>query len=443
MKRSALHKQHRSLTFLLPAHSSPARVASNSCSSPLGFIPCHNMAEGLPPRPGVVMFDRSAEQAFYNSNFTATGRDTVTVNVAVATAGQAPSLPIQERRSRVSDPSLISRFLRVFRRNTRQSYNRDQASRDAEVSSPPALPVPSPPSRPHLSDVAVLSDGSSLSFIDRPSKSPQPRSSASNEEEVYERSFLPKGQGHPMYNPSPLGASVKLGDIGIITQDGFQSFGNLYVPRDQNKFSIDPPPDCDVVHQSEKFQEGQTFVTGMEDAKRPTNEIKGMDPISTFEFHCRQDQGAVLAIPSSAQLDTLSPLSTNELRKYLCDQGIRLMMHLRDKHYLDPGQSLYVATGAIKSDSWGIAVHTSPMREPYNHIVLARRTGKGSGAFTDTYGWTSKGNADARYGVSSSVDNDGRRTKDQSLFLRGFLITPSTNLKPPITSGRRRGLICR
>lgn len=153
--------------------------------------------------------------------------------------------------------------------------------------------------------------------------------------------------------------------------------------------------------------------------------------IDNFEFHCRQTQGAVLAITSSAQLDTLSPLSRNELRQYLCGHGTQLLAHLQGTNHLAPGESLYVVTGTIKSDSWAIAVHTTPMKEPYDHIVLARRADKGTGALPDTYEWTSKGNADARYGVSRSLDDDERRAKDQSLFLRGFLIAPSTKLRDP------------
>lgn len=88
---------------------------------------------------------------------------------------------------------------------------------------------------------------------------------------MYERSFLPKGQGYPLYNPSPFGRPARLGDIGIITPDGFQPFGNLYAPEDQDRFSIVAPPKGEALCQLEKFKQGQTLVIGMEDARRLTS----------------------------------------------------------------------------------------------------------------------------------------------------------------------------
>jgi hypothetical protein len=71
-----------------------------------------------------------------------------------------------------------------------------------------------------------------------------------------------------MYNPSPFGGRAKLGDLGTITPDGFQSCGNLYDTEDQKKFSIPAPPKEEIVCQSEKFKRGHTLVIGMEDARR-------------------------------------------------------------------------------------------------------------------------------------------------------------------------------
>jgi hypothetical protein len=93
------------------------------------------------------------------------------------------------------------------------------------------------------------------------------------EEQVYERSLLPKGEGYPMYNPSPLERPAKLGDFGIITADGFVSFGNLYVgnlydPEDLRELSIPAPPKEKVVCQSQKFKRGKALCIGMEDARR-------------------------------------------------------------------------------------------------------------------------------------------------------------------------------
>ncbi|KAH6916258.1 hypothetical protein BKA70DRAFT_482848 [Coprinopsis sp. MPI-PUGE-AT-0042] len=401
-------------------------------------------SEGQSPPAGVVMFDKSTAQTFYNSSFAAAGRDHVTVNVAVGTASQPPSPPA--RKPTKPDPSIITGFFRGFSRSRKRSRSQ-RTSQDLPDTgcttassihtTQPVPSTPSPPVRPSLCDVAILSDGSSLSSIDSPSNSPQPRPCASSEEEVYERSFLPKGQGHPMYNPSPLGGPAKPGDVGIITPDGFEPFGNLFVPEDQEKFCIDSPPKVAIVRQSEKFKQGQTLVIGMEHAKGLAHGGKESNTSFRFEFHCREAQGAVLAFTSSAILETLSAPSKNELKRYLCCHGKQLMANLRDKYYLESGDSLYVVTGTVKSDSWGIAVHTSPMREPNDCVVLTRRTDLESGGDgnPDAYEWTSRGKAEARYGETSSIDNSGQRTKDQCLFLRGFLITPSPKSESPSHQG--------
>jgi hypothetical protein len=153
-----------------------------------------------------------------------------------------------------------------------------------------------------------------------------------------------------------------------------------------------------------------------------------------FEFHCRESQGAALALTSSGDLETLTSSSKKQLRQYLCVHGTHLMTQLRRKDHLQCGQSLYVVTGTIKSDSWAIAVHTSPMQEPDNRIVLTRRDGPPF----PTHEWTSIGRADARCGTAK-VNEDGTRRKDQCLFLRGFLLTPSSESEGPSTTNSGSG----
>lgn len=127
------------------------------------------MAEERLSPPGVSMFDKSSSQTFQNSNFTGVGRDHVTVNVAVATVGQPPSPPPQEPTKHIRDPSIVSGLLRGLRRGKRRRYSIGQDRQDNESiphsptpTQPPACSSPSPPLRPSLADVTVLSDGSSL-----------------------------------------------------------------------------------------------------------------------------------------------------------------------------------------------------------------------------------------------------------------------------------------
>ncbi|KAH6890778.1 hypothetical protein BKA70DRAFT_1234381 [Coprinopsis sp. MPI-PUGE-AT-0042] len=406
--------------------------------------------------PAVVLFDRTAEQSFNNSNLTATGRDYINVSVNVGTAGagypfpstsqvsqglaNSPTPPLQDPKRSVHRLSILARIFRMFRRlrhryekrpqTTAQTLSEperapqvptlvlpqdDPISSSTQSLSPPLLETPSP-------DSHALSHPSSILAFDRCCQSSQPRLNVSSEEEVYERCLLPKGQGYPLFNPQPLRYPVKPGDFGILGQDGFDPIGNLFDPIDQQQFKINRPPKHEVTRQPRKLKEGQTIATGIEDARKVAD-------------HCdKANQGAVLALTSSGELETLTQKSRNQLREYLCNHGTQLMANLHREHYLEHGQSLYVVTGTIKSGCWAIAVHTSPMREPYDQVVLTRREDKSGDAFP-TYDWTVRGSADARSGASDCINAGAERTKDQCLFLRGFLVTPSLDFEVKTNPG--------
>ncbi|KAH6916271.1 hypothetical protein BKA70DRAFT_483121 [Coprinopsis sp. MPI-PUGE-AT-0042] len=385
--------------------------------------------------PGVVLFDRTAGQNFDNSHLSAAGRDqiNVSINLATGSAGhQHPSLVVQGSRPPTQRHSLLSRVhRRSHTRSRRQSRSGTRPLQEsvnatqclAQVA--PEHPTPGPPPSSPSSDVDILADGSSIASLDSRSQSSLVRLHASNAEEVYERSLLPKGHGFPLFNPRPLERPVRFGDFGILGQDGFDSFGNLFDPKDQQEFSIDRPPQPNLKHQPEKLHEGLVISAGVGDVRR----LADADTKATnrLELHCREPLGAALVLTSSGDLETLTTTSGNQLREYLRRHGTQLIIRLRQKYYLQPGQSLYVVTGTIKSDSWAIAVHTSPMREGYDQMVLTRREGM-LGAPFPTHEWTRLGSADARCEASKVIDADGRRIKDQCLFLRGFLLTPSLDL---------------
>ncbi|KAH6916275.1 hypothetical protein BKA70DRAFT_483173 [Coprinopsis sp. MPI-PUGE-AT-0042] len=394
--------------------------------------------------PGVVLFDGTTGQNFGNSNLSAAGRDHINLSINLATGGaghqyssqtpesatSSPPLIVQGSERPAQDPSLFTRVYRSFcHRSRRRPRSNGQDLHEPEnVPQYPRIevtqhdrPVPGLSSPSPSPVVTLLSDGGSITSFDNYSQSV--RIGISNEEEVFERCLLPKGHGYPMFNPRPLRGPVKFGDYGILGPDGFDSFGNLYNPENQQELSISHIPEPFITSQPEKLHEGQIISTGIEDARqfRTVNQNNVTD---MFEFHCRQTQGAVLAVTSSGELETLTPKSRNQLRKYLCKHGSHLMATLRREDYLEPGQSLYVVTGTIKSSSWAIAVHTSLMQKPFDQVVLTRREDK-SGASFPTYTWTSQGSAAARSVASVALDEEGGRIKDQCLFLRGFLLTPS------------------
>ncbi|KAH6901418.1 hypothetical protein BKA70DRAFT_1309369 [Coprinopsis sp. MPI-PUGE-AT-0042] len=383
-----------------------------------------------PLPPGVVLFDSTVPNPW---DFSAAGRDHINLEIHLGGAGShlsaTPLIP-----KRAETPLLT----RVYRRFRRRSERRPRTVvqepggvsttmvQNAEWNQPPRRPPPSPDA-----------DSSSLTSLENCwGQSPPARRVFSSEEEVYERSLLSKRYGLPLYNPQPTGKPIRFGDFGILGQDGFESFGNVFDPDDQHEFSLSIPPQYDARRYPRKLQEGQVVASGIEDARTLTD--GDQNTRGRFEFRSGTTQGAVLALTSSGELESLTPDSRNRLREYLCTHGLQLVINLRRKYYLQPGESLYVVTGTIKSDSWAIAVHTSPMREPYDHMVLSRREGY-PGLNVPTHEWTSCGSADARYGESNAIGEDGGRAKDQCLFLRGFLLTPSAKLEQQSMQGPDSG----
>lgn len=123
-----------------------------------------------------------------------------------------------------------------------------------------------------------------------------------------------------------------------------------------------------------------------------------------------EPQGAVLALTSSADLEVLQ--SRVELRDFIIENAQSLFQYANSIRKLDAkGDSLYIITGCIKSDSWALAAYNG-LIDPQNDVLRLIR--KGHPSSTTEYGWTSKGTAEARCG--SSQNND----KDQCLFLQGF-----------------------
>jgi hypothetical protein len=94
---------------------------------------------------------------------------------------------------------------------------------------------------------------------------------------------------------------------------------------------------------------------------------------------------------------------------------------------LRPGKAepLYVVTGTVMSSSWAIATYTEPMDPAYNLAVLSRVMSETPNSHP-TYRWTRTGKSQARSRITKTIDSTGERVKDQCLFLRGFLLTPST-----------------
>ncbi|KAH6903497.1 hypothetical protein BKA70DRAFT_1301159 [Coprinopsis sp. MPI-PUGE-AT-0042] len=242
----------------------------------------------------------------------------------------------------------------------------------------------------------------------------------SNVHEIYVRNIYPSGHGYPCPNPWPIGPPTRIGDVGTLTSLGFDALMNLsdYQPTSLQSNLSSLPPFSDVLQIPEYLSEGESAFGGVSNCEiscvpeSPSN-------IHQIKYQCQDSEGAILAVTSPAQL--LSLRDHAPLRDWLCEHGMALLQSLR------PGRAdpLYVVTGTIASSSWAIATYAEPMNAPYDSLILTRRMLKDSSP-QSSYLWTHTGRAQARSRTSTTIDSTGEKAKDQCLFLRGFLLTPST-----------------
>jgi hypothetical protein len=139
--------------------------------------------------------------------------------------------------------------------------------------------------------------------------------------------------------------------------------------------------------------------------------------VGPFEFHFESEQGAVLACPTSADLEELvHPIA---LRDFLVQHAGAVYEHARahSTRPLGDEESLYIVSGCIRSDTWALAAFNS-QAEPSNNVLRLEKNRAGN---VPAYIWTQRGTAEARSGSTSVPESSERhRRKDQCLFLRGF-----------------------
>ncbi|KAH6903513.1 hypothetical protein BKA70DRAFT_599158 [Coprinopsis sp. MPI-PUGE-AT-0042] len=232
---------------------------------------------------------------------------------------------------------------------------------------------------------------------------------------IYIKKIYPNGHGYPCPNPCPAGRPVRIGDIGTLTSTGFIAIANLtdcQLPSLQSELASLAL--SDPLHDPNYFLEGHSITGGVsvENIEWPLLQI-----IRSIEYHCHAPQGAILAVTSPAQLHTLPPDRNDRLRAWLCKHGMDLVQ------FLDPGRtdSLYIVTGKVTSSSWATATYSEPMTSPDDVLVLAR-----SFYGLPPYYWRKPRTARHWSKSSSAINPGGERASDQCLFLRGFLLTPSS-----------------
>ncbi|KAH6912954.1 hypothetical protein BKA70DRAFT_1531665 [Coprinopsis sp. MPI-PUGE-AT-0042] len=234
--------------------------------------------------------------------------------------------------------------------------------------------------------------------------------------EIYVRQLYPHGHGYPCANPMPWGEPIQIGDIGVLESEGFDVLDNLHTLPDEFVHR-NPVPAISVVHQPEYFVEGDTITGGVHRTVKMSNSAPAV--IDEIVIHCPKEEGAVLAITSPAERWRMKRIDI--LRDYLCQNASRLFEFLSERHLLSEGTSICVVTGTVLSSSWATATYNHPMDPSHNALVLKRVAGNESQS--PYFLWTCSGSAQTR-----THGRQVRVTKDQCLFLKGFLLDASPSM---------------
>ncbi|RXW17689.1 hypothetical protein EST38_g8167 [Candolleomyces aberdarensis] len=249
--------------------------------------------------------------------------------------------------------------------------------------------------------------------------------------EVYIRSMLTSGKGLASWQPRPRKPhsgerGVLPGDVGTFSSSGgFKKIFNFQedeaVIRSSKIFGEGyRPPRMDVVTIEEELSVGDTIVKGTS----AITEYASNGGIASCEFRMLEPQGAVLALTSSADLEELA--NRIELRDFIINNAVSTYKYANTIRKLDHDESLYIVTGCIKSDSWALAAYND-LVDPRDDVLRLVRTG--APGLNPTFGWTSRGRAEARSGSSSTRTRGTASVKDQCLFLQGFKIAFSAGFR--------------
>ncbi|KAJ3530498.1 hypothetical protein NMY22_g8545 [Coprinellus aureogranulatus] len=245
--------------------------------------------------------------------------------------------------------------------------------------------------------------------------------------EVYVRKLSP-GRGLACWRPEPFHPlvgerGIVPGDVGTYTpEDGFRKSFNIWddaasirasaLSLNERAYLLPP---SQLIYQTAKLDVGDIISEGV--SSRPTVCTVGrVKFISSCDFKCPDEQGAVLVLTSPADLEEIRDQAA--LHDWLL-KHIRLICKFANlKCRIGRDDSLYIVTGCIKSDSWALAAYKKSM-EPPDHTIRLERDDMDDPH--SLYSWTERGqHVEAR---SSKILPGG--LKSQSLFLRGFKLSLS------------------
>jgi hypothetical protein len=138
--------------------------------------------------------------------------------------------------------------------------------------------------------------------------------------------------------------------------------------------------------------------------------------ILDFNFSCNEEQGALLACTSSADLVELH--TTAALQRFLIENAGAVYRYSNNIQPLRTEESLYIITACVKSDGWSLAAFRGAKSN--QHLKLSKlHAGDDSTDIGKMYDWTNQGPAEAHLWPSTEEQAKDRE-KNQSLFLQGF-----------------------
>ncbi|TEB30413.1 hypothetical protein FA13DRAFT_1733724, partial [Coprinellus micaceus] len=277
--------------------------------------------------------------------------------------------------------------------------------------------------------------------------------------EAYVSAMLHAGKGLPCWKPRPRrpirdGVGVIIGDVGIFSiEGGFRKIFNIWDDEDfiRNSPSASsyglpyqaPSRPWPFTEPNELVQ-GESVVRGVwsETVYEPDNQN-----IARFEFHHLDPhkQGAVLAMTSAGKLEELDESDRIDLREFISRHAGLIYAYANGIRPIDNHEALYIISGCIKSETWGLAAFTDPVMHPLHVPRLMRMPNANDSdpqqSTQPTFVWRSLGTFDAYVG-RSCVDG----SRDQTLFLRGFKLDFSETFRaqekrkgPPFSKGHGSG----
>ncbi|KAF6746002.1 hypothetical protein DFP72DRAFT_1175819 [Ephemerocybe angulata] len=244
--------------------------------------------------------------------------------------------------------------------------------------------------------------------------------------EVYVFRMLNAMKGLPCWEPCPQGRfagpqGVIPGDVGTYgVADGFKKTFNIW----KDEAIRETAASCGISYHApeggettcaEVWEKGDAVTQGP--SATTIFRSNSNKHIECFEFRCRSlTQGAILALPSPADRERLDDYT--ELHDHLIQHAELIYRHSNSLRRIGGDETLYIITGCIKSEDWGLAAYNSTI--PSDDVIkleqLSGSVGPESSGEPQTYfAWTEKGPSEARFGPKEKTGG-----KNQSLFLEGF-----------------------